>query len=94
VDSKSSITTGLNKIEPKDNNFRFWPNPFTDVLNFKALDKIKQVSIFDLNGKKCFLSEINSKYGAIYPNRLKCGIYLLRILFADNSVYTLQVIKN
>ncbi|MFN8259111.1 MAG: aryl-sulfate sulfotransferase [Bacteroidales bacterium] len=93
VDSKSSITTGLHEFEPRNQNFRLWPNPFTDVLNFDARKMVKQIDLFDFHGKRCFYSNINVRQGTIYPKMLKSGIYLLRILFADNSAYTVQVIK-
>jgi hypothetical protein len=84
-----SNVTGVNEIET-GSNFRVYPNPASDVLNFQLADNsapLKEISIFDVAGKKV-LSVANPSQEfnkAIDISSLQSGIYSVNIL-TENSV--------
>lgn len=84
ISSSLAATADVKKLE-----LSIYPNPTTEILNVKTLDKVLEVSIFDVTGK-----QINAKIlnGQINVNSLLKGNYILRIV-TDRSVYQEKFIK-
>ena len=76
----------LNKKEPPI----VYPNPFSNHLSIIPNDEVKNISVFDLNGRQILSSSENSPKR--YQNLLE-GVYLLRIVYGDHTSFTIKVLK-
>lgn len=84
ISSSLAATADVKKLE-----LSIYPNPTTEILNIKTLDKVLEVSIYDLSGKQINTKLIN---GQINVSSLLKGNYILRIV-TDKSVYQEKFIK-
>lgn len=84
ISSSLAATADVKKLE-----LSIYPNPTTEILNVKTLDKVLEVSIFDISGKQISAKIVN---GQINVNSLLKGNYILRIV-TDRSVYQEKFIK-
>ncbi|MBV6879670.1 DUF5074 domain-containing protein [Epilithonimonas ginsengisoli] len=84
ISSSLAATADVKKLE-----LSIYPNPTTEILNVKTLDKVLDVSIFDISGKQISAKIVN---GQINVNSLLKGNYILRIV-TDRSVYQEKFIK-
>ena len=84
ISSSLAATADVKKLE-----LNIYPNPTTEILNVKTLDKVLEVSIFDVTGKQVNAKIVN---GQINVNSLLKGNYILRIV-TDRSVYQEKFIK-
>lgn len=75
------------------NSFIMYPNPFDDRIFLPNLSKetLKQISIYDSQGKKV-LSE-NSNINFINTLELNNGLYIIELIFSDNTTVHKKLIK-
>lgn len=70
-----------------------YPNPFSDKIQIQNSEEIKELQLFDLQGKLISenknLDELNSKLSS-----LNNAVYFLKINFKNNKSETIKVIKN
>ncbi len=85
---KSYVATeDLRDIE----DFNIWPNPSTDYLNLSDADKIKSISIFNLQGiKLLFFPQVRNQ--KIDISILPEGLYWIQIL-SDGKIVAKQFFK-
>ena len=86
----------------QDDIFKFYPNPFTDILNIEFTlesgEKIKHIKIIDLNGKTIYKFDTSQitvgKNKLIYrPNsNIKNGVYLINYV-TNKSNYNIKLVK-
>lgn len=89
---RRTTTVGINEQYLSD-LISIYPNPFNDkiVLSNSSSENIKQIFIYDNLGK-LILSEIgNTEY--INTSALSNGLYLMEIIFSDNSTTKRKLIK-
>lgn len=67
---------GVNDVVKNDTNISVYPNPVSDILNIKSKDKVKNVEIFDMSGKKINV-ELNDN--AMNVKDLQSGSYILSV---------------
>lgn len=67
---------GVNDIMKNDSNIIIYPNPVSDILNIKSKDKVKNVEIYDMTGRKINV-ELNDN--AINVKELQSGSYILSV---------------
>jgi len=84
-------TTTLEVEDPilDESAFHMYPNPTSDMIQFTQAEKIKEVTIFNQEGKK-ILSSHQSK---ISVAALPSGIYHVRILLNNGEVMTKKLVK-
>ena len=80
------------------NNLKVYPNPIT-ANNYMTIvnetdKKIKKISIINFLGKTVFDQNVNidSKKNRLNINKLPHGIYLLRIIFSDDTMKTTKIV--
>ena len=80
------------------NNLKVYPNPIT-ANNYMTIvnetdKKIKKISLINFLGKTVFDQNVNidSKKNRLNINKLPHGIYLLRIMFSDDTMKTTKIV--
>jgi hypothetical protein len=73
-------------------NFRVYPNPVKDVLNFNAETSISKVQVTNLLGQEMVAKSINANQGSIDLSNLATGSYMVK-LTSESGVKTIKVIK-
>ena len=80
------------------NNLKVYPNPIT-ANNYMTIvnetdKKIKKISLINFLGKTVFDQNVNidSKKNRLNINKLPHGIYLLRIIFSDDTMKTTKIV--
>lgn len=84
-------STSVNDVNKLNTAFSFYPNPAQDVIQFPDFDKIDQVAIFSVTGKKV-LETITVKQ-QLNLNGLRPGIYMIKISSKNISRTTKLVIR-
>lgn len=74
------------------NNFKYYPNPVTNVLNLSYTDNISNVSVYNLLGQEVLAKSINATEGQIDMSPLARGTYLVKVA-SNNEVKTVKVIR-
>lgn len=73
------------------------PNPVTDnfTIKYNSTHAIRSISVIDVNGKVMRLINPAAGTGSVIVNAsaYPAGVYLIRVLSADNSVVTQKIIK-
>jgi hypothetical protein len=84
----ASGTTGLNKANYDKFDFQVFPNPFKgNSLNIKSRHKVQNVAIFNSQGKRVSLENVNLNSDQIQISNLnlKAGMYLIKVKFKDQK---------
>ena len=88
--SVTGSTQVLGTAEPQKISLSIYPNPATDLVNIRTSEKIINVSLFDMSGRKI---EVSYNNGQVNVNTLSKGIYILRAR-TEKAVYQQKLIKN
>ncbi|RED98350.1 T9SS type A sorting domain-containing protein [Marinoscillum furvescens] len=78
---------GLKQIE---NDFKLYPNPAVDIINFSENNNIVKVRIFDIYGNLVLESDTNSE---INVSSVKTGMYILKAIHSEGEYVQKLMIK-
>lgn len=87
-----NIPVGIAEQEQFGQNLSISPNPTNGLLTFQSNQNIQQVQVFNISGQLVF-SEEQSSSNQIDLSDLEKGIYLVKILLEDGSVFSEKVVK-
>ncbi len=73
------VTTSLSVEDNLIEGFSIYPNPVTDVLNFRALDNIKTISIYNLLGQEVLRGQPNVSNTQIDMTDIPTGMYVVKV---------------
>jgi hypothetical protein len=65
--------------EQGDQYTRMYPNPAIDRVTIEAQSKLKNISIFSLNGQKVYEIAMDQNRTDLNVNFLESGLYMIRI---------------
>ncbi len=85
-----SQTIVLGTGETSNKNVSIYPNPSQNEVNIQSNDKIKNIELYSIDGKK--LNDYQSK--KIDISKLNKGVYNLKILFENGETSNQKMIKN
>ncbi|MBL1222839.1 T9SS type A sorting domain-containing protein [Chryseobacterium sp. L7] len=88
--AQNCIPLNTSRIE-KEDSFKGYPNPFTDILDISNISKVKSVSIVNSDG--IVLKTIDNPSSVLHLEDLKQGIYLVTLHLKDGSKQTIKAIK-
>jgi hypothetical protein len=71
-----------------------YPNPTTGIINVRASENIKSISVFDILGKQISNKDIHSNDTQIDITNYNAGIYYLKIFSENGVLETKKIIKN
>jgi Secretion system C-terminal sorting domain len=74
-------------------DFSFYPNPNSGILNIEAISNIEQVSFFNVMGQKVLQIPLEGNKVQVDLSSLTAGFYLAQIN-SDGKVGTFKIIKN
>ncbi|MCB0379989.1 MAG: DUF4465 domain-containing protein [Flavobacteriales bacterium] len=78
MDNLNIIITSINEL-PKD-NFSFYPNPTTSVLNIKSVEAIESAKVIDITGKTILtVAGNNQNLMQIGVAELNAGVYFIQL---------------
>jgi Leucine-rich repeat (LRR) protein len=98
IDSQMSFNEDCTALSITDEvlevDFAIYPNPVSDILNFKVENQqIKSVKIFNLMGKEVMsISANNNSLENINISQLSTGMYLIK-LQTETTVFSRKIIK-
>lgn len=70
----------------------FYPNPTKDYLFVDTEVEIKEIKIFDINGRS--INNLNFESNSMYLGNIEKGIYLAKITDINGNTTTEKIIKN
>lgn len=88
VDAAGCLSTS--EVDVKE-NFKVYPNPFTDFVNISNVEKVKSVRVMDVSGR--IVKTIEKVSENINLSELKSGMYLLNLELKDGSKVSYKIIK-
>ena len=77
-----------NEVPAQKAKVLVYPNPAVDVVHIDSKN-MKSVALYDMNGKKLLESNTNE----VNVSKLPKGVYVLKIVTADNSIVSSKIIK-
>jgi len=84
-------TLSNSDFEPK--NFTFYPNPAHDLININGKRNIKQIEIFDAQGRLITAKKVNNEQTSCDISAYQNGIYFITVT-DDFSSKTIKIIKS
>ena len=81
-------TLSLSDFEDESSSIIVYPNPATDMVRFSTKN-INKIEIYDVAGKKV----LESKSGSVSVKTLENGVYIIKVISADNTMTTKRLIK-
>ena len=82
---------GLNEVNKSD-IIDAYPIPFENIINLQARKKCR-INIFDMEGQSLYNSVINEGLNQINFSTQPKGVYILKVIDADNNISTRKIIK-
>ncbi len=83
-------TLSNSSFENSQKKLTLWPNPAKDIIDIETTANIKTIQIFSMSGQLVFQS--NEKRNNI--NHLNQGVYMVKIIDAENNQTNMKLIKN
>jgi hypothetical protein len=74
-------------------NFKYYPNPVTDVLTVSYSNTISEVVVHNLLGQQVLISKPNATQTQVDLSGLNAGTYMIKIT-SEELVKTIKVVKN
>jgi hypothetical protein len=84
LDITFTVEQSTNVETPIMSGMKVFPNPANNVVNIVSGEIIEQVKIFDMLGRVVYYSQVNSDNIIINTSQLKEGMYLMKIITADD----------
>ncbi|MCG2429792.1 T9SS type A sorting domain-containing protein [Aequorivita xiaoshiensis] len=85
--------TSLGINEHSNQELSFYPNPTDGILNFKSIDNIENVTIFNVLGQQLISHSINATNSQVDLSELSTGTYIMKVLI-KGQLSTHKVLKN
>jgi hypothetical protein len=85
------VSIGENGLLIK-NELSAFPNPANAFINFESQAHLKQVTIFNIEGRKLFSKLLSGNTETIDTKDLSEGVYFATLLFSDNTTATKKIV--
>lgn len=77
----------------QSDNFTYYPNPFTDILNLKSTKQIKRIEIYNVVGLQVFDDNFREEEININLAHFSKGAYFVKV-YTENAIKTFKAIKD
>lgn len=95
VDS-NGVSTWTRTISKPKLDVKIFPNPSTDYINLSisgGKERIKQITIFDMQGKQVLVESINSSETKLNVSNLAKGVYVIEGVSESGNSFTEKFLK-
>lgn len=92
LDNIKVFETDLATENIRQSTLKFYPNPVKEIVTISDTKVISAVEIFDLSGKKVFVSDEKSTQLKLNLSALKSGVYLAKVK-SNGEEKTFKLIK-
>jgi len=84
-----NTSSGVMEEYPGSNMVHTYPNPAYTEINFKVNEKLKGgiIEIYNMNGEKIYVEDINQELQKFQLNHLNNGSYIYRVI-KDNTIHS------
>jgi hypothetical protein len=86
-----SYSTGIDDVLAKE--LKLYPNPVNDILHLANLNKVKQIRVYNLNGRAIKAIDSPNTNEDLNLGNLASGMYLFVFQLEDGSTLTRKVMK-
>lgn len=86
----TGLVLAVADVKNRKDSFQVYPNPTSDRINFKNIESIEKVEIYDMSGKLAISSENAT---SINVSKLEKGTYIVQVK-TKNEVESSRFIKN
>lgn len=93
VTKNENDTIIANEIQMNKGEFRIYPNPAANYIYFSAEQIIKQLEIYDIQGRLLRVLRVNEEKGSVDISNLRTGTYYIRMIGISDTK-TAKLIKN
>ncbi len=94
VSDSIQVSVALPLTVNKQHALSLYPNPFTKQVSINRTD-IDLVHCFDMQGKRYEVSKmVEPNYTVLMPNVTKSGLYLIELIFSDQSIKRFRIYKS
>ncbi|HEY1045560.1 MAG TPA: T9SS type A sorting domain-containing protein, partial [Bacteroidia bacterium] len=84
----------VNDIKTAGNDFKVYPNPTSQILNFDWADQTQyEIKVYDLNGKLCLNTQLTENNQSIDVSQLVSGVYFIMAI-SDSGLVSSKFVKN
>jgi len=88
-----SVNLSPRNLISSNDNFTVYPVPADDQLFMKSSHNLRQIDVFDLNGRKVLSANSSSDFEVLNISELSPGIYVLRAYDDMNSNFLRKFVK-
>jgi len=89
-DYVTTILTSITNYESKEAVSAIFPNPVRDILQFKTIEKVLKVEVFDMTGRILRSGSITEN--KVNLSELKTGSYILKV-YTEKGIMNTKIIK-
>lgn len=75
----------------KTPEFTVYPNPFTDIINIVADQKVSSMTVYDISGK--WIKDIANPSASVSLKELASGVYFIKMSFKNGTTKTIKAVK-
>ena len=84
---------GISEIDKNNIEVKLYPNPSSNIVNISSAEKIKQLSVFSIHGRRILYKEPGSKECKLDINSLLSGVYIIEGETVSGSLFRIKLIK-
>jgi hypothetical protein len=92
VSCGSEMVVGIDEYSVTEHKLIVNPNPASSFVNITSPFELKNITIFNLEGRKIFSKNISGTTEIIDVKDLSEGIYFAKIQFLDNTIATKKIV--
>lgn len=89
----NTILTSDDLPDLTNNAIHVFPNPVQEEVSIRFLEKIRQISVYNIDGKCISTLPVNSKQCSVSVAHLSPGIYLLKAVSVNGATFTKRFVK-
>jgi len=78
--------------DAKFSKLKIYPNPTNGLVMIESKEPVKSISIYNTMGQIIFTGNYNTTNSTLDLSGYNSGMYIIKVQ-ADNSIYTLKVLK-